>query len=127
MSDPSIAFQTAIFAELDAQLSVSVYDSVPQNAAFPYVTIDYQDSTNASYLSNRKDEKIMYFAIWSTYRGQKEVLEIMSEIDDLLNDKKFTLTTGRIAQMRVLTRRTNREPDGVTYMGQLRLQVLLEF
>lgn len=127
MSDPSVAFQTAIYTELDANLSVPIYDSVPQDASYPYVTIDYQDSSNANYLSKRKDQKIMYFAVWSDYRGQKEVLEIMAELDSLLNDKKFNLTTGRIAQMRVLSKRTNREADGVTYMGQLRLQVLLEF
>lgn len=127
MSDPSIAFQTAIYTELNTNLSVPIYDSVPQDASYPYVTIDFQDSSNADYLSNRKEEKIMYFAVWSDYRGQKEVLEIMAELDSLLDEKRFTLTTGRIAQMRVLSKRTNREADGVTYMGQLRLQVLLEF
>jgi len=127
MSEPSVAFQSAIYAQLNANLSVPVYDSVPQGAEFPYVTIDFQDSSNADFLSSRKDEKTMYFAVWSDYRGQKQVLEIMAELDSLLHDKKFTLSVGRIAQMRVLTKRTNREPDGVTYMGQLRLQVLLEF
>ena len=127
MSDPSVAFQTAVYAELNANLSVPIYDSVHQAATYPYVTIDFQDSSNANFLAGRKDEKIMYFAVWSDYRGQKEVLEIMSELDTLLDEKRFTLTTGRIAQMRVLSKRTNREADGVTYMGQLRLQVLLEF
>jgi hypothetical protein len=127
MSDPSIAFQTAIYTELDAQLSVPVYDSVPQSATYPYVTIDYQDSSRANWLSDRKDEKTMYFAVWSDYRGQKEVLSIMSELDTLLHNQRFTLSTGRIAKMQVLSKRTNRESDGVTFMGQLRLQVLLEF
>lgn len=127
MSDPSIAFQTAIFTELNAQLSVPIYDSVPQGVDYPYVTIDFQDSSNADFVSSRKDGKIMYFAVWSDYRGQKQVLEIMAELDSLLHEKRFTLTTGRIAQMRVLSKRTNRESDGVTYMGQLRLQALLEF
>jgi hypothetical protein len=127
MSDPSVAFQTAIYTQLDAQLSVPVYDSVPQSATYPYVTIDYQDSSRANWLSDRKDEKTMYFAVWSDYRGQKEVLAIMSELDTLLNNQRFTLSTGRIAKMQVLSKRTNRESDGVTFMGQLRLQVLLEF
>jgi hypothetical protein len=127
MSDPSVAFQTAIYTELDAQLSVPIYDSVPQSATYPYVTIDYQDSSRANWLSDRKDEKTMYFAVWSDYRGQKEVLAIMSELDTLLNNQRFTLSTGRIAKMQVLSKRTNRESDGVTFMGQLRLQVLLEF
>jgi hypothetical protein len=127
MSDPSIAFQTAIYTELDAQLSVPVYDSVPQSATYPYVTIDYQDSSRANWLSDRKDEKTIYFSVWSDYRGQKEVLQIMSEMDTLLHNQRFTLSTGRIAKMQVLSKRTNRESDGVTFMGQLRLQVLLEF
>ena len=127
MSEPSVAFQSAIYTELNSSLSVPIYDSVPQGAALPYVTIDFQDSVNADYLSGRKDQKTMYFAVWSDSRGQKQVLEIMAELDGLLHDKKFTLSVGRIAQMRVLSKRTNREPDGVTYMGQLRLQVLLEF
>lgn len=127
MSEPSAAFQTAVYAELDANLSVPIYDSVPQAATYPYVTIDFQDSNNANFLAGRKDEKVMYFSVWSDYRGQKQVLDIMAELDTLLDDKKFTLSTGRIAQMRVLSKRTNREADGVTYMGQLRLQVLLEF
>ena len=127
MSEPSAAFQTAIYTELNANLSVPIYDSVPQSADYPYVTIDSQDSNNADFLSKRKDAKTMYFAVWSDYRGQKEVLDIMAELDSLLHEQRFTLSTGRIASMRVLSKRTNREPDGVTYMGQLRLQVLLEF
>ena len=127
MSDPSIAFQSAVYAALDAGLSAPIYDSVPQGAAYPYVTIEYQDSSRANWLSNRKDQKIMYFSVWSDYRGQKEVLQIMAEIDTLLHDQKFTLSTGRVAQSQVLSKRTNRESDGVTFMGQLRLQVLLEF
>tara|TARA_R110000782_G_scaffold47256_1_gene104024 strand:+ start:7466 stop:7849 length:384 start_codon:yes stop_codon:yes gene_type:complete len=127
MSDPSIAFQTAIYTQLNAQLSIPVYDSVPQSATYPYVTIEYQESARSNWLSDRKDQKIMYFSIWSDYRGQKEVLQIMSELDGLLHNQRFTLTTGRIAEMQVLSKRTNREPDGVTFMGQLRLQILLEY
>jgi hypothetical protein len=127
MSDPSIAFQTAIYTELNANLSVPVYDSVPQSATYPYVTIDYQDSSRANWLSDRKDQKIMYFSVWSDYRGQKEVLQIMSELDTLLHNQRFTLSTGRIAEMQVLSKRTNRESDGVTFMGQLRLQIILEY
>ncbi len=127
MSDPAFALQTAVYSELDSNMSTPIYDSVPQDASYPYVTIDYQDSSDADYLGDqRKESKIMYFAVWSNYRGQKEVLQIMGEIDALLHNKRLSLSTGRVAQMRVLSKRTNREPDGVTYMGQLRLLVLVE-
>lgn len=131
MSDNNVAFQTAIYTALNTALGsspvVPVYDFVPQGTAYPYVTIDFQDDSNADFLSARKSRKIMYFAVWSDYRGQKEVLEIMSRIDTALHQKELVLSSGRIAQMRVLSKRTNREPDGLTYMGQLRLEVLLEY
>lgn len=130
MSDNNVAFQTAIYTALNTALSsdpaVPVCDFVPQDTPYPYVTIDFQDDLNADFLSDRKTRKVMYFAIWSDYRGQKQVLEIMSRIDTALHQKSLALSSGRIAQMRVLSKRTNREPDGVTYMGQLRLEVLLE-
>lgn len=130
MSDNNVAFQTAVYTALAAALgsapAVPVYDYTPQNTAYPYVTIDYQDDANADFLSQRKTRKVMYFAIWSNYRGQKEVLQIMSRIDAALHQKSLALSSGRIAQMRVLSKRTNREPDGQTFMGQVRLEVLLE-
>jgi hypothetical protein len=126
MTDRSVEFQTAIYTALDAALSVPVYDSVPQDATYPYVTIDFQDDLNADYISDRKTRKMMYFAVWSDYRGQKEVLEIMAAIDTALHQKTLTLSAGRVAQLLVMTKKTNREPDGVTYMGQLRLSALIE-
>lgn len=126
----AVAFQTAIYSALTTALSsapaVAVYDYTPQDTAYPYVTISFQDDANADFLSERKTRKVMYFAVWSDYRGQKEVLEIMARIEEALHQQTLALSSGRIAQMRVLSQRTNREPDGQTFMGQLRLEVLLE-
>lgn len=143
MTDHATGLQSALYQYLTDNLGTPVYDFVPESTAYPYVTIDYQEAINSDFLSNRKDERIIYFSIWSDYRGQKEVMEIMSEMDDLLNQNYtivdsvinptiqdwydyFTSGYGRIAQIKVLSKRTNREPDGLTYMGQLRLKVLLE-
>jgi len=126
MTDRSMEFQTAVYSALNTALSVPVYDSVPQDATYPYVTIDFQDDANADYLSERKTRKLMYFAIWSDYRGQKEVLQIMGAIDTALHQTKLDLSGGTVAQLMVVSKRTSREPDGVTYMGQLRLSALIE-
>jgi len=126
MSDKSVVFQTALYAALDAALTTPVYDFVPQNATYPYVTIDFQDDTNADFLSERKWRKILYLTVWSDYRGQKEVLEIMSAIDTALHQQRLTITGGNVAQLMILSKKTNREPDNVTYMGQVRLQALIE-
>ena len=126
MSEPTLALQEAIYTKLIADLSVPVFDHVPQGTAYPYVTLEFQDVLDADYLNARKDQRTLYMTVWSTYRGQKEVLEIMQEIYEALHVKHLPLSTGRIAQMRVFSRRTNREPDGVTFMGQVRVSVLTE-
>jgi dUTPase len=126
MSEPTLALQTALYSALDAALSCSVYDSVPQGAAMPYVTLEFQDVEDADFLGEKRDFRAIYLAVWSSYRGQKEVLELMQTIYNTLHEQSLTLSTGRIAQMRVVSRRTNREPDGVTYMGQVRVNILTE-
>jgi hypothetical protein len=126
VSDPTLALQLALRTALTTALSVPVYDHVPQGSAYPYVSMDYQSSSPADFLSSRKDSRTIYLSVWSTYRGQKEVLEIMRDIYAALHEKKLTLSTGRVAQIRVAGRDTNREPDGVTYMGRVRISVLAE-
>lgn len=126
MSEPTLAFQSAVFAALQGALSCPVYDHVPQDSAYPYVTLAYQSVTSSDYLSGRKDVRMLYLSVWSTYRGQKEVLEIMQTIYGALHEQPLTLSTGRVAQLRVVDRDTNREPDGVTYMGRMRLMALTE-
>jgi len=142
MSQNSAAFQASIYALLDSEFdqtpTVAVYDFVPQGAAYPYITIDFQDDLNADFLNARKTRKFMYLSVWSDYRGQGEVLEIMERIDRVLHNNTSTslgvnnwyqywyTPVGNVAQLRVASSRTNREPDGVTFMGQVRLEVLLE-
>jgi len=79
------ALKTAIYGAL-SNISAPVFDHVPQGTDYPYVVIDYMDATNAEYLSNRKDQVIVYLSVYSVYRGQTEVLGIMQEIDDALHN-----------------------------------------
>lgn len=128
MSDPVFALQSGLYGALSTALSgvAGVYDHVPQGTAYPYVTFDYQEANNADYVNSRKDSVFVYLAVWSEYRGQKEVLNIMDAIDKALHNQKLPLSTGRAANVSVLSKRTNREPDGLTYMGQVRIKVILE-
>lgn len=42
MADPSFALQVALFDRLAAEVSCPIYDSVPMDAPFPYVSLDYE-------------------------------------------------------------------------------------
>lgn len=132
MSDPSNAVQKAIYQALNNVITINgspgvqvrVYDRVPTDAAYPYVTIDSQFVAPADFLNSRKDERFVYLNIWSQYKGQKEVLEIYGEIERLLHQKRLPLDTGTMVRAYVRTANTQREPDNETFMGRVTVRVI---
>ena len=126
MADPGWAVQTAVYGLLSAGLSCPVYDHVPEDSAYPYVVIDRTVVGTDDTFSTRRDERFVTLSVWSQYRGQKEVVDIIAEIDTALHNQRPTLTNGRVVQMRIDRRDTNREPDGLTYMGQVSVRIVTE-
>lgn len=126
MSEPSVAVQTAIYTALQGLSAADVYDAVPQGAAYPYVVIDSTLIMADDPLASRRDERIIYLSVWSQYRGQKEVLEIMAEIDALLHQQSLSLSTGRMVRSYVKDKITNRDADNLTFQGRVTLRVITE-
>lgn len=136
MADPSLAVQGAIYTALGGVsgftingspgTTVKVYDKVPAGAAYPYVTLDSQFVNDADFLASRMDERLFYLNVWSTYSGQAQVWQIMAEIDARLHNQRLALETGTMVICRVKRKRTNREPDNVTFMGQVTLRILTQ-
>lgn len=126
MADPSFALQVALFDRLVAEVSCPIYDSVPMDTPFPYVSLDYEISSNDDPLASRRDIRLFYLSVWSDFKGQEEVKRLMSEIDAALHERAIQLTTGRVVSIRVDRKQTNREPDGVTYQGSVTLRIITE-
>jgi len=126
MADPAFALQVALYDRLAAGLPCPVHDGVPDNAPFPYVTLDSSISDAADFLASRKDQRFLYLSVWSQYQGQKEVHEIMAAIDGLLHNQPLPLTTGHVVGMQVTRKQTSREPDGMTYQGAVTLRVITQ-
>lgn len=133
MSDPSVAVQVAIYEALGGAAgftingspgtAVAVYDAVPQNAAYPYVTLDSEFVNDADFLNSSLDERFFYLTVWSTYRGQKQVKQINAEIHDRLHEKRLSLSTGTMVICRVKRKTSQRDADAVTFMGQVTLRI----
>lgn len=126
MSDPSLALQAALYQRLSAELTVPVYDAVPMNTPYPYVTLDYEVADNRDSYTSRADQRFFYLSVWSDYQGQAEVKRIIGEIDAALHLHSLPLETGRVAWIGIIRKSTNREPDGVTYQGSITLKILTE-
>jgi hypothetical protein len=124
MSEPALALRKALLAGLDGILSCEVYDAVPQNAAYPYVSFDFQTASNDDLLGGfRMETYFVYLSIWSRAYGSAEILGIMAQID-ALNEQPLTLDTGSMVSLRVERKRTVREPDNLTFQGQVTLRII---
>lgn len=126
MTDPVEAVQTALYAALSAGLSCPVYDRVPKRAAYPYVVIDRSDASPDDPLSSRRDIRVFYLSVWSTYPGQKGVLGILAAVDAALHNARPAMATGRWVTSRVIRKSTQREPDGETFQGQAVIEITTE-
>jgi hypothetical protein len=127
MADPSFALQVALFDRLEAEVvSCPIYDHVPMNAPFPYVTIGTEISTNDDALASRREIRLIYLAVWSDFEGQEQVKLLMAEIDAALHERPMPLTTGRVVSIRVIRKQAIPEPDGVTYQGSVTLRIITQ-
>lgn len=125
MADPSLALQEAIFARLQAEVSCSIYDGAPLNAAMPYVSIDREVSVNSSPISGRKREmRLLYLSVWSDAVGQAEVKRINGEVIAALDERRLPLEVGRVVSVRVEQADAQRDADGITYQGSITVRVI---
>lgn len=127
MADPILALHKALLASLQSACSCSVYDGVPLNVAdsdYPYVVIDYAFSNNMDFLSltERMDERYVFLSIFSRVHGQAEVMEIIGQIQ-AIHEQPLTLASGTAVSVRVDSDRTYREPDALTFRGQVVLRI----
>lgn len=127
MSDPTLALQKALYERLTAGLTCPVFDSVPDEQPYPYVTLDREFSSNTSPINGKpRENRLFYLSVWSDYSGQAEVKKIMIDIGEALNEKKLLLETGRAVSVRVTRTEATREPDGKTYMGSVTLRIITQ-
>lgn len=126
MADPSFAVQVAVFDRLEAEVSCPIYDSVPMNAAMPYITIDSEISSNSDILNGRRDTRLFYLSVWSNFKGQEEVKRLMGEMDSALHRRPLPIETGRVISVLVDRKQANRDADGETYQGSVTLRILTE-
>ncbi|MDT4863046.1 hypothetical protein FQZ97_977350 [compost metagenome] len=128
MADPGFALQRAIYQRLTQEVSVPVYDAVPADTPYPYITIDHETSKNETPIAGRKRHlRLIYLSVWSDHQGQAEVKRLLGEIDTALNERPLPLADGRAVSVRVTESGTHREPDGRTYMGSATVRVITTY
>ena len=126
MTDTSWALWVAVYDRLTADLSVPVYDSVPEGSTYPYVTMDSEDLQEMDALSKTRDDRYLSLVVWSNFNGSSEVRKIIDSIQDALHRAPLTLASGRVIAAYVTRRRVAKDSDGKSFMGNVTVRVWTE-
>lgn len=133
MASAGLELQAAIYQKLrsDAVLTAllggaKVFDDVPQQTTFPYITFGQSLMRDWSTGSEDGNEHVVTLHVWSRAAGKKKVHEIMSTIEGLLHDRPLLLSGFRLINFRHEFSDARRDNDGETYHGTVRYRAVTE-
>lgn len=132
MSDPSLDLQGAIVAALKADPAVTalisgrVYDQVPPQAAFPYVTIGEDQTLPAWADCYDGADVILTLHAWSRAVGYPEVKRLAAAVSAALDGVEVTIETIRLVDISWTGSRFLRDPDGNTRHAVIGFRALTE-
>lgn len=117
----------AIRAMLTPALApVPVYDRVPRDKPFPFVTFDRHITEPDDDLSEQMSRHRITLTVWSDKPGVKEVRGIIGTIRRTLHWADLDLVVGGCVLCEVERTDATEDQDGQTYMGTAQIRVLTE-
>lgn len=133
MPSASWALQKALHVQLTADAGLAallggprIYDDVPRNPNFPYVT--YGGSTVRDWSTGSDDghEHIVTLHAWTRGAGRKPAHELLGAIENALDQQALVLDGHRLISLRHEFSDVRREADAETWHGMLRLRATTE-
>lgn len=130
---PEWALQTGVYQRLSADADLvarlggtAIYDDVPQDAPFPYVTLGEITSRERGSASGEGREHTLTLHVWSRTKGRKEVQEIAALVTAALHDANLALQDHTLVNLRFTLSDARRDPDGETYHGVVQFRAVSE-
>ncbi len=119
--------QQAMYAALIADTALmdtvsAVYDFVPQDAVYPYLTLGDAVGTDASNLAAPGMRFECTLAAYSQHGGRKEAAAILDRVYAVLREAQLHVSGMTLVFIRALDSAITLQPDGVTYKGVLRIR-----
>ena len=133
MTQAGWALQKGIFAKLSADTAVvaclggqHIYDDVPRNAEFPYLTLGQSALVDWSTGTEYGAEHVLTLHVWSRGGGKRETFEIMDAVAKSLIDQPISLDNHHLVNLTFEFAEARRDPDRLTYHGILRFRAVTE-
>jgi hypothetical protein len=130
--DADLALQKAIFARLStdegvtAQVAARIYDNVPGDTGFPYLTLGEARVEDASAGDDEAHEHWLSLNAFSRSGGRAEAKAILGAVHSALHDAALTLDGFVLVNLRFQSAETRRESDGATWRGTIRFRAVTE-
>lgn len=132
MASPSLELQVAIVSRLKATPAVTavigdrVFDNVPEDADFPYVTVGDGDETSDDVDCINGFEISLDIDVWSRDVGFPEAKTISDAIRRALTSPDITIPTNALVYFRHRQTRFLRDPDGLTSHAVMTFEAFAE-
>lgn len=134
MANPELELQGAIVARLKADPAVAalvngrIYDAVPTNAAFPYISIGPVDAVDDDADCITGLIVAQQIDCWSRGVGFPEAKKIVDAVRAALHDREaqMPLSTNAMSFFQCRNSSTRRDPDGLTSHGILSFEAAIE-
>lgn len=133
MMHASAELQTTIFETLTSDPSVlallggpKVFDRVPEQATFPYLTLGRTAVMDWSTGTEDGAEHILTLHVWAKGGGKRETYEIMDKVSSRLHDSHLPLEGHQLVNLQLQFAEARQEPESATYHGILRFRAVTE-
>lgn len=129
-----ITIQTMIFNILKSDSSIylmvdGVYDYVPADKPFPYITIGESTHNEFDTVNTLGDDASISVHVWTrgkSYKGHKKTKEIQGAVYDAIHRKDVTLEGYRVNGIDWQNSTVFMDADGLTSHGVQNFRVLIE-
>lgn len=132
MADALLELQGAVSQALMAAPAVQalvasrIYDRVPKDAGFPYVSFGPADASSDDADCVEGLDVSFQIDVWSRAVGFPEAKQIAGAVRAALHEAELILGEAALASLRHRQTRVMRDPDGLTSHAALTFEALVE-
>ncbi|SDP03832.1 DUF3168 domain-containing protein [Phyllobacterium sp. OV277] len=132
MTSAGLQLQKALLKLLKSDIALNervhrrVYDHVPEQAVFPYITLGTTSTYDWSTFTERGSEHFLTLHIWNRGTGRKTVFEIMGRLDSLAVLPAFKLEGHRLVSFTLEQSQTFSAESHGGYAGIMRYRAMTE-
>lgn len=105
---------------------VRIYDEVPEQASFPFITLGQSVIRDWSTGSEDGGEHRVTLHVWSPFGGKKHVQNIIQAIRTSLRDRPLRLADRHLVTLRHEFSEARLDPEGDSFHGIIRYRAATE-